>query len=67
MSAILAKEARVSAATARTSPDDPPEFARWITALLNPKLAEGEREEIMSAIYDLFEVDREQLESQMQE
>jgi hypothetical protein len=66
-SAALEKEAHVRAATARISPDDPPEFAKWIAALLDPKLAESEREEIMSAIYDLFEVDEEQPESQLRQ
>jgi hypothetical protein len=64
-SAILAKEARVSAATAWTSPGDPPEFAKWIAALLDPKLAESKREDIMSAIYNLFEVDEEHPERQL--
>ena len=39
------------------APDDAPEFAVWIAALRDLTLPEIEREEIMSAIYDLFEPD----------
>ena len=35
--------------------DDPPEFAMWISALRDPRIPDIEREDIMSAIYDLFE------------
>jgi hypothetical protein len=45
------------AGTALPTPDDPPEFAQWIAALRNPHLPDDEREDIMSAIYDLFEPD----------
>jgi hypothetical protein len=44
--------------TAVLAPDDLPEFARWIAALRDPLLPSSEREEIMSAIYDLFEPER---------
>jgi hypothetical protein len=50
-------EALERAGTAVLAPDDAPEFAVWIAALRSPKLAESEREEIISAIYDLFEPD----------
>jgi hypothetical protein len=40
-------------------PGDPPEFPAWITALLNPRLPKGERDDIMSAIYNLFDPDRD--------
>jgi hypothetical protein len=43
------------AITAVPAPDDPPEFVGWITALRDPRLPSIEREQIMSAIYDLFE------------
>ena len=46
------------AGTAVPSPDDPPEFARWIAALRDPRLPDSEREDIMSAIYDLFDPER---------
>ena len=42
------------AATAVASPDDPPEFARWLEALQRPELSVDEREEIFWAIHDYF-------------
>ena len=42
------------AVTALASPDDPPEFARWLEGLQNPKLTVDEREEIYWAIHDYF-------------
>ncbi len=56
--AILTAEALERAGTAVPAPDDPPEFAQWIAALRDPKLPVGEREDIMTAIYDLFDPDR---------
>jgi len=50
-------EALERASTAVPAPDDAPEFAVWIAALRDPTLPEIEREEIISAIYDLFEPD----------
>jgi hypothetical protein len=46
------------AAKAVAGPGDQPEFATWIAALRNPQLPDLEREDIMSAIYDLFDPDR---------
>jgi hypothetical protein len=40
------------AATAVASPDDPPEFGRWLEALCNANLSTNEREEIYRAIHD---------------
>jgi len=40
-------------------PDDPPEFADWIATLLDPSSPEDEREEVMSALYDLFDPERQ--------
>ena len=42
------------AATAIASPDDPPEFARWLEALQKPDLSVNDREEIYCAIHDYF-------------
>lgn len=51
----LEKEARARAATAIPSPDDPPEFARWLATLLDRSAPEPEREAAMEALYDLFD------------
>ena len=53
--AILDREALEATATALPSPADPPEFAVWIAALRNPRLANDEREAIMFALHDLFD------------
>jgi hypothetical protein len=42
------------AATAVGSPDDPPEFARWLEALRTADLSAHQREEIYWAIHDYF-------------
>jgi len=42
------------AATAVASPDDPPEFARWLEALQKRDLSLNEREEMFWAIHDYF-------------
>ena len=42
------------AATAVASPDDPPEFGRWLEALQRRDLPVDEREEIYWAIHDYF-------------
>ena len=55
IAARLDAEALARAETAVPEPGDPPEFARWIAALRDPQLSAGEREDIISAIYDLFE------------
>jgi len=54
----MSAEALARAGEAVPASDDPPEFMAWIAALLNPRLPKGEREDIMSAIYDLFDPDR---------
>jgi len=51
-------EALERAGTAAQAPDDAPEFAAWIAALRNPELPDDEREDILSAIYDVFDPDR---------
>ena len=43
------------AATAVASPDDPPEFGRWLEALRNVDLSTNDREEIYWAIHDYFD------------
>jgi hypothetical protein len=53
--AAMEKEALAKAATATGSPDDPPEFGRWLTALRNQSLPAADREAVMSALYDLFD------------
>ncbi len=57
IAARLDAEALARAESAVAEPDDPPEFARWIAALRDPRLPAEEREDIISAIYDLFEPD----------
>jgi hypothetical protein len=52
-------EALERAATAVQGPDDLPEFATWIAALRDPKLPEDQRDDILSAIYDVFDPDRD--------
>jgi hypothetical protein len=37
------------------SPDDPPEFARWLREIQRPDLTNNEQEEIIWALYDYFE------------
>jgi hypothetical protein len=59
VAARMDAEALERAGKAVPAPDDPPEFAAWITALRNPRIPDIEREDIMSAIYDLFDPDRE--------
>jgi hypothetical protein len=48
--------ALAKAATAVASPDDPPEFGRWLGALRGGGLTTNELEEIYWAIHDYFEV-----------
>jgi hypothetical protein len=52
-------EALERAATAVQGPDDLPEFAIWIAALRDPKLPADQRDDILSAIYDVFDPDRD--------
>ena len=47
------------AATAVEEPGDAPEFALWIEALRDPELPEYQRDDIISAIYDVFDPDRD--------
>jgi hypothetical protein len=54
----LLMQTREAADTAVSAPDDPPEFAAWISALRDPRIPDLEREDILSAIYDLFDPDR---------
>jgi hypothetical protein len=51
-------EALERAGKAVPGANDPPEFAMWIAALRDPRIRDIEREDIMSAIYDLFDPDR---------
>jgi hypothetical protein len=43
------------AATAVSSPDDPPEFARWLAALQQPDLSVEAREDVLWAMYAYFD------------
>ncbi len=52
---ILEREARERAAMATPSPDDPPEFGRWLAELCSERLAPARRDEIMEALYGLFD------------
>jgi len=58
IAARMDAEALERAGEAVPGPDDPPEFAMWIAALRDPQIPDIEREDIMSAIYDLFDPDR---------
>lgn len=58
VAARMSAEALARAGKAVLASDEPPEFVVWIAALLNPRLPKGEREDIISAIYDLFDPDR---------
>jgi hypothetical protein len=51
-------EALERAGTTVQAPDDEPEFAIWIAALRDTQLPDDEREDILSAIYDVFDPDR---------
>jgi hypothetical protein len=59
IAARMDAEALERAEKAVPAPDDPPEFAAWIAALHDPRIPDIEREDIMSAIYDLFDPDRD--------
>jgi hypothetical protein len=58
IAARMDTEALERAGKAVPGPNDPPEFAMWIAALRDPRIPDIEREDIMSAIYDLFDPDR---------
>jgi hypothetical protein len=51
----LDEEARERAAVAIPSPDDPPEFGVWLTELMDRKILENRHDEIMDALYKLFD------------
>jgi hypothetical protein len=51
----MEKAALQHAETAVSSPDDPPEFARWLAALRQPGIGQGEREEVLGAMYAYFD------------
>ena len=54
-SAALERAACDRAATATMSPDDPPEFGPWLAALCSERLPPDQRDEIMEALYGLFD------------
>lgn len=60
VAARMEAAALAKAATAVASPDDPPEFGRWLGALCNGGLTTNEREEIYWAIHDYFGEDERQ-------
>jgi len=43
------------AETAVSSPDDPPEFARWLAALRQPGIGQDARPEVRGAMYAYFD------------
>jgi hypothetical protein len=51
----LEKDALDKAETAIPSPDDPPEFSRWLDMLRQPDLTTDGREAIYDEIHDYFE------------
>jgi hypothetical protein len=57
VSILMEKEALAKATAAVPSPDDPPEFSRWLVGFLDPNLPGNEREELVWALYDLFDPD----------
>jgi hypothetical protein len=61
VAARMEKEALREAETAVASPNDPPEFARWLEALQRDDLSVNEREEIFWAIHDYFDEEPGQL------
>ncbi len=60
--ARLDAEALELAASAVPSPDDPPEFALWLGVLLKPGVRSDERDEVMTALHDLFDPEVEPTE-----
>lgn len=51
----LEDEALAKATDAVSSPDDPPEFRQWLTALQDPSLRNPERDRIIDGLYELFD------------
>jgi hypothetical protein len=51
----LTRDALEKARMAVVSPDDRPEFARWLWELQRPDLTNNEQEKIIWALYDYFE------------
>ena len=51
----MEQEALQKAETAVASPDDPPEFVRWLEALRKPGLGNEAREEVMVAMGEYFD------------
>ena len=51
----MEQEALQKAETAVSSPDDPPEFARWLETLRKPGLGNDERDEVIVAMEDYFD------------
>jgi hypothetical protein len=51
----LEKDALEKAETAISSPDDPPEFSRWLEMLRQPDLTTDGREAVYDEMYDYFE------------
>ena len=52
---LMERAALQHAETAVASPDDPPEFARWLEALRKPGLGNEAREEVMVAMGEYFD------------
>ena len=51
----MTQDAQEKVTMAVLSPDDPPEFTRWLRELQRPGLTSNEQEEIIWALYDYFE------------
>ncbi len=56
---LLEAEALEKAKSAVPSPDDPPEFRRWLAALLDPATTQDQRDEVLGSLYDLFDPERD--------
>ena len=58
VAALLQEEALAKAASAVSSPDDPPEFSIWLATLQDEAVSCDTRESAMTALYDLFDPER---------
>lgn len=58
VAAKLDAEALAKAAYAVPGPDDTPEFMQWLNVLRDKNSPDDMREEVMSALHDLFDPER---------
>jgi hypothetical protein len=52
---LMEADALKLAVRALSSPDDPPEFGRWMKIVLKPGVSRLEREEVYCALHDFFD------------